>query len=97
MSIFVLVEAKVKAECVDTLNALMVSALPDTRAFAGCEHLTILVNQDNRQNYVFVEKWESYEAYQRYLAWRTENGTFAQLISLLEAPPTIRSFDIVPV
>lgn len=95
MTTLVLLEVRAKADCVAALTNLMAAALPDTRAFAGCHGLTVHVNQADGQNFVFVEHWASYDAYQKYLAWRTENGTLAQLMSLLDGPPTIRCFDAV--
>lgn len=97
MTTLVIVEVSVKANCVTTLTDLLTAALPDTRAFAGCHSLTVHVNQDDDQNFVIVEQWASRDAYRRYLAWREGNGTLAQLVSLLEGPPTIRFFDGVNV
>lgn len=95
MTTLVMLEAKVKADSVETLRALMVAAFPDTRAFAGCVNLASYVSQDDPHTFIFVEQWTSRDAYERYLAWRTENGTLAQLMSLLDGPPLIRYFDLV--
>ena len=97
MTTVILLEATVKTECLSTFTALLQIALPDTRAFTGCESVTVHVNQENHQNFVFIERWASRDAYQRYLAWRTENGTLAQLMSVLTEPPSIRYFDGVAV
>lgn len=96
MPTLVLLEVKAKADAVETLQTLMAAAFPDTRAFAGCQGITAYVSQSDPQTFVFVEEWASRDAYERYLAWRTENGTLAQLMSLLDGPPSIRYFDPVP-
>ena len=97
MTTLVLLDLRAKADCVTVLTNLLTAALPDTRAFDGCRELTVHINQEDSQNFVFVEHWASYDAYQKYLAWRTENGSLAQLMSLLDGPPTIRCFDAVNV
>jgi quinol monooxygenase YgiN len=97
MTTLVLLELRTKADSVAAFMSLLTAALPDTRAFDGCRALTVHVNQEDSQNFVFVEHWASYDAYQKYLAWRTENGSLAQLMSLLDGPPTIRCFDAVNV
>ena len=91
----IIVEMKAKPECVSALTDMMQAALPDTRAFAGCQGLQVFANQDEPQTFVFTEQWSSRDAYQRYLAWRTDNGTLTQLANLLEGPPIIRFFDTV--
>ena len=92
MPTLVLLEVKAKADAVETLRTLMAAAFPDTRAFAGCQGITAYVSQDEPQTFVFVEQWANRDAYERYLAWRTENGSLAQLMSLLDGPPSIRFF-----
>lgn len=95
MSILVLLECHVKAESVAEFKTFMQAELPHTRSFAGYQGLTLHSNLDDGQNFVFVERWDSRDAYQRYLGWRQSNGTLAQLGNLLEAAPTIRFFDDV--
>ena len=97
MATLVMFEAKVQTASIPVLLELLRAALPDTRAFAGCQGLTAHVNQDDPQTFVFIEQWSSREAYQEYLAWRTANGTLAQLASLLDGQPSIRYFDAVDV
>tara|TARA_R110001599_G_scaffold140340_1_gene320353 strand:- start:2177 stop:2476 length:300 start_codon:yes stop_codon:yes gene_type:complete len=57
----------------------MRAALPDTRAFDGCEEVTTLID-DQHETLMLVERWASHDHYDRYLAWRVENG----LAELLE-------------
>ena len=51
-------------------------------------------NQDDKDNLVLVEKWETKAAYESYLGWRQETGVFDQLVAALAAPPSIRYFEI---
>jgi len=95
MSVLVILELKLKPESVNTLKEMLPAILPDTRSFAGCQDITFYSNQDDPQVFVAAERWESKDAYQKYLAWRTETGVMAKLGSLLTAPPSIRYFDAI--
>ena len=90
----VLFEVVAKPECVDQLKEMAKEAFPDTRAYEGCQGIGAFLNEDGR-TFVFVEHWDSKEHYEKYLAWRTETGVIAQLVSLLEAVPSIRYFETV--
>jgi len=67
------------SELCDTMRA----ALPDTRSFDGCEEVVTLIDEQ-AETLMLVERWASHDHYDRYLAWRMENG----LVELLE--PLIR-------
>ena len=58
---------------------LLGEVLPDTRAFDGCEGVTVYTDSDDRQTFLFVEFFQSKEHQQRYVKWRTETGVMAQL------------------
>ncbi len=96
MPTLVMLEVKAKADAVKALRTLTTAGIPHTRAFAGCQGATAYVSQDDPQTLVLVAQWDNRDAYERYLAWRTENGSLGQLISLLDGPPSIRFFDPVP-
>jgi quinol monooxygenase YgiN len=91
----VLLEIQVKPEAVNEVKALLKAALPDTRAYAGCQGIDIYSNLDEAGNLVFYERWESRAHYQKYLAWRTETGAMDRLGALLKAPPSIRYYERV--
>lgn len=93
MAVTVLLELKVKSECVqDTLNGLA-QLLPETRAYDGCIEVYAHQNQDDPTNIVAIEQWESRGHYEKYFAWRTETGVIGQLGAWVSAPPVIRYFD----
>lgn len=93
----VLLEANVKPECVDEVKAFLKEALPDTRAYDGCQGVDIYGNLDESTNLVFYERWDSREHYQKYLNWRAETGVLDQMASKLTGPPNIRYYDRVDV
>lgn len=55
------------------------TALEGTRNFAGCREVRIVRHKDDAHRFLFVERWESEEAYRNYIAWRTESGEFQAL------------------
>jgi quinol monooxygenase YgiN len=95
MAILVLLEATVKAECVNELKSSLKKHFPDTRAYDGCQGITAYLNVDDDRTLVFVEHWDTKEAHQRYTAWRRETGVGAELVSMLEGRPTIRYFETI--
>lgn len=94
MAVIVTFEVQAKPEQRDALRAFMRRILPDTRAYQGCQGLDLLVDQDAPERLVVLETWESRAHYERYLAWREESGTVAEVGPMLAAPPTVRYFDL---
>jgi hypothetical protein len=45
---------------------------------------------------VSAQRWESRNAYEDYLKWRTDNGYAARFEDMLEKPLIIRFFNEVP-
>ena len=90
MSVLVLLEVSLKPENVDDFMNFMKSELRHTRGFDGCNGLTVHKNQDDSNNMVIVEDWDSRQQYEKYLAWRTERGDLEKLAALLTGEPSIR-------
>ena len=44
---------------------------------------------------IFTEVWDSKEHYEKYLQFRTEDGTIDAIASLCVDAPSIRIFDII--
>lgn len=97
MSLVVLLEFQLKPDAIDEMNAFMKQVMPDTRSYAGCQGVDVYSNADNPANFVFCERWESREQYQKYLSWRTETGTMDAFGAKLTGPPSIRYFNRVDV
>ena len=60
----------------------------------GCQNINLTFNVENKHNYVLTEVWDSKEHYEKYLAFRTEDGTIAAVTEMCSEGPTIRIFDI---
>ncbi len=93
----VMLEIQIKPECVDEVKAFLKEALPDTRAYAGCQGVDIYGNLDESTNLIFYERWESRGHYEKYLSWREETGVLKELGSKLSKEPSIRYYDRIDV
>ena len=93
MSVLVLLEVSLKPENVNDFTDFMKNELHHTRGFDGCNGLTVHKNQDDSNNMVIVEDWDSRQQYEKYLSWRTERGDLEKLAAWLTGAPSIRYFD----
>lgn len=93
MACTVLLELKVKPECVDDTLAGLAGLLPETRQYEGCIEVYAHQDQDDPTTILAIEQWDSREAYEKYFAWRTETGVIDALAAWVSAPPSIRYFD----
>ncbi len=82
MSVRVVAEFPAAPGKLPELTAALKAALPDTRAFEGCEEIESLLDPD-RETIVLVETWRSHADYDRYLGWRVETGILDLLDGLL--------------
>ncbi len=97
MSVIVLLEFKVKSEAIKGIPAFLKGMLPDTLSFAGCQGVEIASDANKPGVFIFWERWVSREHYDKYISWRTENGSMAEFGAKLDGPPTIRYLDHVDV
>lgn len=95
MSVLVLLDLPVKPEATEDLKASMKAILPETRAYDGCQSVSLYNNTDEGSNFMLSEVWDSRAHQERYIAWRTETGVMAQLAAILSGPPVIRYFELV--
>jgi quinol monooxygenase YgiN len=93
MSIVVLLDFRVKADAIEDSKKFFKKILPETRAYSGCQGLDVYINADDPTNFVFHERWQSKEHYQKYFAWRTGNGSMEEFGSKLAAAPSVRYFN----
>lgn len=91
MGTLVQVEAIVQPEQLENFIAMCRKGFADTRSFDGCNEISGYLCEDGK-TFLAIERWDSKEHYERYLAWRTETGVMDALGNLLEAPLKIRFF-----
>ena len=94
MSVSVLLEGVLKEGLVDEFVEICKGAYPVTRAYDGWKGINLTLNVDDARNFVMTETWDSKEHYEKYLAFRTEDGTVGAITSMCETGPDIRIFDI---
>ena len=94
MTVSVLLEGVLKEGQVEKFTELCKEAYKVTRAYDGCQGINLTFNVENNNNFVMTETWESKEHYEKYLAFRTQDGTVELIGSLCDEGPTIRIFDI---
>ena len=94
MSVSVLLEGVLKEGLVDEFVELCKGAYPVTRAYDGCQGINLTLNVESSKNFVMTETLDSKEHYEKYLAFRTEDGTVGAITSMCETGPDIRIFDI---
>ena len=97
MSVTILLELHSKPENLEQLKSIFQEILPDTRAYDGCQGLELIVNQDDPNHFIVIEKWNSRQHYETYFAWRVETGVVDKLAALSSQPPSIRYYDQIGV
>ena len=80
---FVTFDLYVKPERLDEFLGVLRQALPDTRAYQGCESLETFTDMDHRGHVILVERWSERAAHERYFAWREEQGMRAVIMDFL--------------
>ena len=94
MTVSVLLEGVLKEGELDNLIEICKDAYKITRAHEGCHGINLTLNVENNNNFVMTETWESKDHYEKYVAFRNEDGTVELLVSLCDEGPSIRIFDI---
>ena len=94
MTVSVLLEGVLKEGLVDEFVEICKGAYPVTRAYSGCQGINLTLNVENSNNFVMTETWDSKEHYEKYLAFRTDDGTVGAISDMCEKGPDIRIFDI---
>ena len=95
MTCLVHIEFRAKQEFVDKLLVWLREILPDTRCREGCVSVSVTRNQDDPLNFAFIELWDTRQHYERYFAWRQEQGVLDQLAGMVDGQANFRYFDIV--
>jgi quinol monooxygenase YgiN len=73
MSFVVVAKFPCKPGQVEAMGGLFRVALSDTREFAGCERIDVVLNEASG-TYLLVEYWDQESSYDTYLQWRTDTG-----------------------
>ena len=96
MTVSVILEGTLKDGEIEKFTGICKKAFEVTRAFDGCQGIDLAYNTENPKNWIFTEVWDSKQHYEKYLQFRTVDGTLDAVASLCEDAPSIRIFDIIP-
>ncbi len=94
MSVSVLLSGTLKDGLVEKFKEICAGAFHVTRAFDGCQNINLTLNVENPHKYVLTEVWDSKEHYEKYLAFRTEDGTVGAIGDMSVDGPNIDIFNI---
>jgi quinol monooxygenase YgiN len=89
MSVTAILDLQFKPDRVDDALALVRRILVDTRAFDGCESVTVVQDQTDPAHILAIEIWASAEHDAAYRAWRAGDGAITDLPELLAAAPRL--------
>ena len=94
-SITVLAFAEAKENCAERLEKAFRAAVPATHREPGCLKYALQRSQENKNEFVMVEKWRSKEDLDIHLKTPHIQLLFKQLPDLLAAPIRIQVLDSI--
>jgi len=86
MSFIVTLEMHVAPETSGQLKTFLKEFLKETRAFEGCRSIEVFGVTQGVGTVVIRGLWESQSHFDKYQAWRAENGTLEPLLAMFAAP-----------
>lgn len=88
MAVTITLTLNIKEEAVDAFCAGFPEMLKDTSRFPGFQAIRVLRHNSDPSRVILIEDWDSEEAYNAYIAWRTERGDMAAMAGVLAGPPS---------
>ena len=92
--VLVNLQLKIKPEVRDEFITWFHSVLPDTRSYDGCSEVNACDLLGDGNAVEVISRWESKAHYDKYLAWREEDGTLETLANYLAADPEFRFLEV---
>ena len=80
---------KLKPEAADAFCAALPEMIKDTAKRPGFRDICIVRHATDTGRVMFVETWDSEQAYHDYIAWRTERGEMDGMASIVTEPPQL--------
>lgn len=93
MTCQIVVEIKAKPDHVDDLFTSFSGMLPTTRDYDGCIGISAYQDQEDPTTILLLHEWETREKFDRYFAWRGEQGDREMLSPWMTQPMSLRFFD----
>ena len=95
MTVTAIIHIKAKAGQGAALRDAFIAGIPHARADADCQVVDILVDAENPDHIVLVEKWSSVEAHGRYFEELQKTDGFAAIAALTAGPPDTHHYDAI--
>jgi quinol monooxygenase YgiN len=94
VAIIAFLELRLQADAAQSGLAVVHETLAATRAFPGCQDVTVLVDSADPAHLVVHEIWASAEADAAYRAWRATPEGRSSLGSVLAGAPALTRFTV---
>ena len=95
MACKVITQFRAKPGHAEDLLGLLKKYVPESARHAGCLEICMQQNQDDPNDIISNQYWETRKHYEDYFAWRTKEGVGAELQSLCSEPTSARFFTVV--
>ena len=92
--VLVNLQLRIKPEVRDEFIKWFYSVLPDTRSYDDCSEVNARDLIGDEKAVEVISRWESKAHYDKYLAWREEDGTLDTLANYLAADPEFRFLEV---
>ncbi|HEX8800703.1 MAG TPA: nuclear transport factor 2 family protein [Terriglobales bacterium] len=93
MACNIITQFRTKPGRADDLIELIRKNLSESAHHSGCVKISIQQNQDDPNDVISNQSWETRKHYESYFAWRAEEGLAAEIQSLCAEPVSMRFFD----
>jgi quinol monooxygenase YgiN len=89
MAVVALLELRLKPDALEKSYQVIDEVLVATRAFAGNQGVTVLIDTEDPAHVIVHESWESLEHDNAYRAWRATPEGVSALGDVIVAAPTL--------
>jgi quinol monooxygenase YgiN len=93
LPVIALLELQLKPDSIDTGLAVIHETLAGTRAFAGCQGVSVLVDSNDPAHVILYETWEPAGHDRVYREWRAGPGA-SSLGSVVVTPPRLSYYTV---
>ena len=91
----VTLKVKLQPEAADGFCAALPEMVKDTAKRPGFRDLCVVRHATEPGTMIFIETWDSEQAYHDYIAWRTERGEMDGMASIVTEPPQLDFWPVV--
>ncbi len=97
MPLTIILQSQAKPDEIENFKTYIAKCLPETRSYNGCINIDIYEDRGKKGIFIFYENWESVNAYETYLEYRTKQGVMDKIGSMLMKSPEITYYSRVDI